>query len=937
MTGDAVGGSTAKRKIAFAVFLVVCLAVALTVGLVLNFLEEEVQPAEIGKRSDVIVDCHPESDASEEKCKTRGCVWAPVSDDRAPKCKFPAGYGYRIVGDVKETPMGMRIELERTPHPQYLTGSASIDNIYLDVEFQTDARLRFRFYPKNGTRWELPDSVLNITSPSTKASETSRLYNVTILDDPVFGVLVTRTSDNQTVFNTTLPGFVYSDQYLQLTTRLASDNVYGFGEHNHRQLRHDLGWKTWSIFTRDVAPVDGWNLYGAHPTYMNVEDGGSAHMVFLKNSNAMEVFLQPSPHPAITFRTIGGVLDFYIFLGPSPGEAVQQYTEAVGRPVMPPYWTLGFHLCRWGYTNITDLRVVIDRNREAGIPYDAQWVDVEYMYNKFVFSYDRDTFDGLPDLVRDLHDHNQKFVVIVDPGLGNDPNISRDIRNNSPGYDVFNDGVREGVLVMTPNNSGPLVAEVWPGATGFPDFTNPKTEAWWEKWARYFRNNESIEFDSLWIDMNEPASFIPGSVDGCEKNKWNNPPYTPNILGRGEDGRMYDKTLCMDSRHHLDSHYNVHSLYAHTQAIQTYNALANIFPGKRPWTMTRSSFAGTGKYATKWMGDNQSRWEQMKWSIIGILEFGFFGFSLNGADICGFWYEAEYEMCVRWHQLGAFYPFARNHNALGDASDVFKKGASHRILPQDPAAWDARFIRLAKEALVTRYRLLPYFYTLMHNAHARGDTVMRPLLFEFPDDPVCLSVDEQFLLGSALLVSPVLYEGKTSVKAYFPEANWYDYFQGEKVAVKKDHLDLYTPLEKFNLHVRGGHVIPWQVPANTTHASRQNNMGAIVALDEEGRAQGELFWDDGENIDTYENKQYSLIKFGMTKAGQLHVGPTVSGSGSVLPLLDMLDIYGLKTIPLTVTLDGEQVPVTNIRQSFAIIQLQNLNMTLTANHTITWS
>ncbi|XP_067668991.1 sucrase-isomaltase, intestinal-like [Haliotis asinina] len=936
MTADAVtGSSTAKRKIAFAFFLIVCLAISLTVGLVLHFnKEKENSPvSSLGERSDVIVDCHPESDGTEEKCKDRGCLWSPVSDKGAPWCKFPAGYGYRMVGDVMDTPMGMRVELERTSHPQYLTRSASFDNIYLDVDFHTDSRLRLRFYPKNDSRWEIPDSVLNITSPS-KASETTRLYNVTIVDTPVFGVIITRVSNNQTIFNTSLPGFIYSDQYLQLTTRLASSNVYGFGEHNHRQLRHDLSWKTWSIFTRDVAPVDEWNLYGAHPTYMNVEDDGSAHMVFLKNSNAMEVFLQPSPHPAITFRTIGGVLDFYIFLGSSPGEAVQQYTAAIGRPVMPPYWTLGFHLCRWGYTNISDLRMVIDRNREIGIPYDAQWADLEYMFNKFVFSYNRETFPGLPDLVRDLHDHDQKFVVIVDPGLGNDPNISSLIKHNSPGYDVFDDGSREGVLVMNPNNSGPIVAEVWPGTTGYPDFTNPATEAWWEKWARYFHDNESIEFDSLWIDMNEPASFVPGSVDGCENNKWNYPPYTPNILGRGEDGRMYDKTLCMDAIQHLGSHYDVHSLYAHTQAIQTYNALKNIFPDKRPWTMTRSSYAGTGKYATKWMGDNQSRWEQMKWSIVGILEFGLFGFSLNGADICGFWYEAEYEMCVRWHQLGAFYPFARNHNALGDAPDFFK--------PQDPAAWDARFVRLAKEALITRYKLLPYLYTLMHNAHARGDTVMRPLLFEFPNDPVCLSVDEQFLLGPALLVSPVLNKGQTTVTAYFPEGRWYDYFQGETVAVNKDYLDLDTPLEKFNLHVRGGHVIPWQVPAITTNSSRKNKMGAIVALDKEGRAEGELFWDDGESIDTYETDHYLLIKFRMPKYGELHVVQT--GSVSVFPPpppppppLDQLDIYGLQTIPLSVSLDGHVVPVDNIRQSYAITSLLNLNMTLTSNHTITWT
>lgn len=56
-------------------------------------------------------------------------------------------------------------------------------------------------------------------------------------------------------FNTSLPGTVMADQFLQMTTRLPTGYVYGFGEHNHRQLLHDMNWKTWSIFTRDVAPV----------------------------------------------------------------------------------------------------------------------------------------------------------------------------------------------------------------------------------------------------------------------------------------------------------------------------------------------------------------------------------------------------------------------------------------------------------------------------------------------------------------------------------------------------------------------------------------------------------------------------------------------------------------------------------------------------------
>ena len=80
---------------------------------------------------------------------------------------------------------------------------------------------------------------------------------------------------------------------------------------------------------------------------MNIEPSGAANGVFLLNSNAIDIVLQPTP--AITYRTIGGVLDFYVFLGPTPDDVITQFTSVVGRPFLPPYWGLGFHLCRYGY------------------------------------------------------------------------------------------------------------------------------------------------------------------------------------------------------------------------------------------------------------------------------------------------------------------------------------------------------------------------------------------------------------------------------------------------------------------------------------------------------------------------------------------------------------------------------------------------------------
>ena len=88
------------------------------------------------------------------------------------------------------------------------------------------------------------------------------------------------------------------------------------------------------------------------------------------------------------YRTIGGFLEFFFFPGPTPADVVRQYIQLVGKPFLPPYWALGFQLCRYGYMDTNEIRETIKRVREAGIPQDVQFCDIDYMdeYKDFSFS-----------------------------------------------------------------------------------------------------------------------------------------------------------------------------------------------------------------------------------------------------------------------------------------------------------------------------------------------------------------------------------------------------------------------------------------------------------------------------------------------------------------------------------------------------------------------
>jgi alpha-glucosidase len=189
-------------------------------------------------------------------------------------------------------------------------------------------------------------------------------------------------------------------------------------------------------------------------------------------------------------------------------------------------------------------------------------------------------------------------------------------------------------------------------------------------------------------------------------------------------------------------------------------------------------------------------------------------------------------------QLSAFFPFYRNHNVL-------------KSISQEPYRW-AAVADASRTAMGIRYSILPYLYTLMANAHYKGDTVMRALTWEFPEDPSLAAVDAQFMLGPAILVTPCLEQGANTTNGVFPGSGdgerWYDWYNQSAVAVdvgRRVNVSLDTPLGHIPVFARGGYVLPLQQPALTTAIGRRTPWGLLVALDQNLAAQGELYLDDG--------------------------------------------------------------------------------------------
>ncbi|KAG7296287.1 hypothetical protein JYU34_021411 [Plutella xylostella] len=848
-------------------------------------------------------DCFPQDGASEEGCIKRGCCWNATTTKYGslgkPYCFYPPDYDTFHFVNMSETRHGISVCLERMRPSGY---PGDFDLVNMDFKYLSNGALQIKIYDAENKRFVPPyPEIPLVTGPINNLK-----YRV-LVESATVGFKVIRNDDNVTILDSqNVGGMILSDKFLQMSTLLPTNKIYGIGE-RQGPLRVDMNWQVYTIFNSDSVPVENTPLYGSHPFHLGLEDSGKSHGMVLLNSNAMDIVTQPTP--ALTYRTIGGILNFLLVLGDAPNDVLAEYTALVGRPAMPPYWALGFHLCKFNYGSLNVTRDVWQKNRDAGLPFDVQWNDLDYMSNSNDFTYDADRFAGLPQFARALHRQHMHYVVLIDPGISS---------SEKPGeYPPFDRGLELDIFIKNSSNM-PFVGKVWnKQTTVWPDFTHPSAQAYWLEMLKSL--HDQVPFDGAWIDMNEPSNFLSGPMYGhCEPEDL---PYVPHGI-RG-DG-LKTKTLCMDAKHYAGSHYDWHNLYSITESIATNFAMTEL-RGSRPFIISRSTFVGSGRHAGHWSGDVASAWHDMRMSIPEMLAFSLFGVPLMGADICGFRGNTTVELCTRWMQLGAFYPFSRNHN-------------SDTSIPQDPASLGPAVLEASIRILRVRYSLLPLYYTLFWRAKDSGATVARPMFAEFPTDPLTHDMDTQFMIGPSIMIAPILQPNTTSTQAYLPGDLPWLVLTTEKKAPNK----YATIHEHGTVLVRPGSIVPLQTPSPrvpvSTYTTRSEPLQLIVLEDSSGKAYGELYWDDGDSLNSYEEKKYSHIEFYKQSTS---VNSAVQWWGYGVPTVNNITIYSIEYPVKTVELNDQ--PCKKPLCEFAydakeyILRVYNMNLSLDKPFSLTWT
>jgi alpha-D-xyloside xylohydrolase len=529
-------------------------------------------------------------------------------------------------------------------------------------------------------------------------------------------------------------------------------------------------------------------------------------------------------------------IDYYFISGNHADEVIDGYRFLTGKAPIVPKWSLGFWQSRERYKNWNELVDVVKEYRRRNIPFDNIVLDWMYWPQDSWGDHDFDPqfFPEPEKRISEIHDLNAKIMISVWPKF----NVGTE------NYKLF----EENGWLFTKNVDLKNLDWVGPGyLSTFYDAFNPDArKAYWEGMNKKLY---SKGIDAWWLDATEPD--IHSNVSLAEKKST----LTPNYLGSGEQ------------------FFNAFSLL---QSKGVYEGQRQTNPDKRVYILTRSSFAGQQRYGTvTWSGDIVSRWHDLSAQVQAGLNMALSGIPYWTTDIGGFDLETRYvtkdpahlpewrELNTRWFQFGAFCPIFRVHGK-------FPFREIWNIAPEGSEEYQSMVYYTQ-----LRYRLMPYIYSLAGTTYHSNYTMMRPLIMDFGHDKQVNSVDNQFMLGPALMVCPVVEFQKRQREVYLPSgAQWYDFYTG-KIYEGGQTIEANAPLGSIPLFVKAGSILP--IGPEISYAMEPVSSPVKLLVFPGGDSEFTLYEDAGDNYN-YEKGEFSSITLKLTQSGKNLVIGSKTGS-----------------------------------------------------------
>lgn len=585
-----------------------------------------------------------------------------------------------------------------------------------------------------------------------------------------------------------------------------NDHFYGFGE---KTGNPDKKGKRIRMSPKDAIghdPQFGDPLYKHIPFYIRIRDD-YPHALGLFYHNSFDCVFDMGQEISgywqryCYYEADGGDIDLFLLNGPTLKDVLQRYTLLTGRCAMPTKQALGYCASTMYYAELDahcdeEILRVIDKHEKEKIPIDHFWLASGYSGDektrkRYVFSWNRRRF---PDPASFFEKMKQRGICVI-------PNLKPGILNGHP---YIRDFEKNHVFIQTPEQDGDYYGRWWGGKGRFFDFTNKNARHVWKEYVKTYILEPGAS--SIWNDNCE--------YDGIEDRN-------AHCSFEGVGAKM-DRMKIM---------------HANLMAMTGKQALEELRPRERPHIISRAGFAGIQRYAQVWGGDNLTDWRTLRYNIATIIGMGLSGCPNTGCDIGGFHGPApEAELLVRWIQNGIFQPRFCINSANND-NTVTQPWMY-------PECTD-----IIRNAYQLRYKLTPYLYSLMYEAHQTGTGPMRPLFMEFPDDPQTYTDDSMtFLFGASILVANVLEPKATKRRLYLPSGSrWYDMGDHYKMYMGGQVVEIPVTLSSIPMFLRDSAIVTSSpdICRSTLDVPKRLHLLISAAHDSEFT----LYDDDGHSID----------------------------------------------------------------------------------------
>ena len=536
------------------------------------------------------------------------------------------------------------------------------------------------------------------------------------------------------------------------------ERFIGLGEKTGNLDRKGSGYQNWN--TDSYAYHSGQDpLYCSTPFYIGIHHQ-QMYGIFFDNTHKTFFNFGASNDRFSSFSADAGEMNYYFIYGKSVAQIIQNYTWLTGRMELPPLWSIAYQQCRYSYYPDTEVLSVARTFREKNIPADTIVFDIHYMDKYKIFTWDKKNFADPKGLIDTLKEMGFEVVIMCDPGI-----------KIEEGYEPYDDGVKKNVFIKYPDGEN-YSGQVWPGWCHFPDFTNPATREWW---TEKFNDYVDIGVEGFWNDMNEIATWGHALPENLEFNFEGNKASTR----RGRN------------------------VFGYQMARSTYEGTKKLLNGKRPFNLTRSGFSGIQRYAAVWTGDNVAYDDHMMLGIRLVNSMGLTGIAFAGYDVGGFVGDASTKLFARWISIGALSPFFRGHSMINSRDS-------------EPWSYGEEVEQISRNYIRLRYQLLPYIYSLFHDASQTGMPIQRSLAinYAFNSKVYDHQFQHQYLFGPSILVAPV-ESIKDVTKIYLPEGEWYYLHHGRKFSGEQEfYLD--CPIHKLPVFIKAGAILPMQKPVSNT-------------------------------------------------------------------------------------------------------------------------